>query len=508
MRKQTAAQLPAVLLAIGMIYSHPTVLRAESSYGPWVDAACLAFNGTTPYAEQSCDLCHSGSFSQPVQPEWTWWQDQTLTLFCPDISNQPPNGTIDLPSGNVSITVGQSVLFQGSASDPDGDPLTFFWDFSGGAPNAAVEDPGTVTFNTVGTFNVTFTVTDSLGVADPTPESRTIQVADVPPVCSLDGDGDGFYLEGGGCGPIDCNDMDAGVNPGAAEDCSDGIDNNCNGLVDDEDPVAVGCPVTDLCTDQDGDGFSVQGGVCGPVDCDDDNVEVTVQCLQDADCIAEAACLAALFPPPGGADFRIREAKWEPAERELEVEGDRAPAGAPATVSNAGSGQVLGTTTVRPNGEWEFETYDPTPVPCRVRVTIAGQSAESDIQRAPTDCDGGADSDGDDVPDNADNCLLIWNADQRDTDTDNIGNACDADIARTPVNDCLVNFADLATLKSAFMSEPGNANWNPDADFNGDNRVNFFDLARLREAFLGVPGPSGLPNDCDQAILGQATADE
>ncbi|MDJ0701570.1 MAG: PKD domain-containing protein, partial [Woeseiaceae bacterium] len=407
------------------------------------------------------------------------------------------NGTIDLPGGNVSITVGQSVQFQGSASDPDGDPLSFLWDFSGGAANATVEDPGNVAFNSTGTFNVTFTVTDSQGVADPTPESRTIQVADLPPVCTLDGDGDGFFLEGGACGPIDCNDMDAGVNPGATEDCTDGIDNNCNGLVDVDDPVAVNCPVTSVCTDQDGDGFSVQGGVCGPVDCDDDNEQVTVQCLQDADCLAEAACLAQLFPPPGGADFRIREAKWEAAERELEVEGDRAQAGALATVSNASGSQVLGMTTVRPNGEWEFETYNPMPVPCRVRVTIAGRSAERNVQRAPPDCDGGADSDSDGIPDIADNCVLRWNADQRDTDGDNIGNACDADIARVPVNDCTVNFADLAALKSAFLSVPGQANWNPDADFNGDSMVNFADQARLKQAFLGVPGPSGLPNDCD-----------
>src|SRR5690606_37569191 len=37
-------------------------------------------------------------------------------------------------------------------------------------------DPGSVQFNSPGTFTVTFRVTDSLGLADPTPPTRTITV--------------------------------------------------------------------------------------------------------------------------------------------------------------------------------------------------------------------------------------------------------------------------------------------------------------------------------------------
>lgn len=87
------------------------------------------------------------------------------------------------------------------------------------------------------------------------------------PTCT-DNDNDTFALEGGDCGPVDCSDNDAAINPGAVENCSDGFDNNCNGLVDDQDPGAVGCQV---CTDNDGDGYALEGGGCGPVDCDDSN---------------------------------------------------------------------------------------------------------------------------------------------------------------------------------------------------------------------------------------------
>ncbi|NNF67493.1 MAG: hypothetical protein HKM98_08290, partial [Gammaproteobacteria bacterium] len=107
------------------------------------------------------------------------------------------------------------------------------------------------------------------------------------------------------------------------------------------------------------------------------------------------------------------------------------------------------------------------------------------------------DTDGDSVSDELDNCTLAANPQQTDSDQDGIGNACDADI--NPQNDCLVNFADLSVLTSAFFSVPTAEQWNPDADFNGDNIVNFSDLSVLSEQFFLSPGPSSLPNNCQRA---------
>jgi len=81
-----------------------------------------------------------------------------------------------------------------------------------------------------------------------------------------DGDGDGYAVEGGACGAIDCNDNDSAINPGAVEVCDDGIDNNCNGQVDE------GCST---CTDEDGDGYAVEGGACGAIDCNDDDPNIS-----------------------------------------------------------------------------------------------------------------------------------------------------------------------------------------------------------------------------------------
>jgi hypothetical protein len=91
-----------------------------------------------------------------------------------------------------------------------------------------------------------------------------------------------------------------------------------------------------------------------------------------------------------------------------------------------------------------------------------------------------ADSDGDGIADSADNCTLIANADQRDTNGDGFGNACDADLN----NDGIVNVVDLGLLRLVFFTN------DPDADFNGDGVVNVIDLGILRTGFFAPPGPS------------------
>lgn len=78
------------------------------------------------------------------------------------------------------------------------------------------------------------------------------QDCDGEDLTDYDGDGyDTFQLPGGD----DCNDTQASVNPGA-EEVADGIDNNCNGLIDEGiDSV-----------DNDGDGVSEQDGDCNDLD--------------------------------------------------------------------------------------------------------------------------------------------------------------------------------------------------------------------------------------------------
>lgn len=95
------------------------------------------------------------------------------------------------------------------------------------------------------------------------------------------------------------------------------------------------------------------------------------------------------------------------------------------------------------------------------------------------------DSDDDGVGDGVDNCILVANGDQRDTNEDGYGNVCDPDLD----NDGVINFSDLGLMKSVFFStDPADV----DADLTGEGAVNFGDLGVMKSMFFQSPGPSGL----------------
>jgi hypothetical protein len=92
-----------------------------------------------------------------------------------------------------------------------------------------------------------------------------------------------------------------------------------------------------------------------------------------------------------------------------------------------------------------------------------------------------------------DACLLVT----RDTDGDGYANACDPDLN----NDGIVNFVDLATLQTRFLTDDA------DADFNGDGIVNFVDLGVLSSMFFGAPGPQAIgPGGAGRGIAVPAPA--
>ena len=97
---------------------------------------------------------------------------------------------------------------------------------------------------------------------------------------------------------------------------------------------------------------------------------------------------------------------------------------------------------------------------------------------------GAKDTDGDGVADVVDNCILVPNPNQQDSDNDNFGNICDADLN----NDCKTNSIDLGLFKHKY----GYSGVVIDSDFNGDGHVNSLDLGLFKNMYGNTPGPSGL----------------
>lgn len=103
------------------------------------------------------------------------------------VTNDPPDGVIDTPVADATIAQGSSIDFAGSGIDPDGHlPLSFYWNFSGAQPYSTEEDPGPISFDSVGTYIVTLIVSDSLGEAQSIPDTRTVTVTNAPPDSMID----------------------------------------------------------------------------------------------------------------------------------------------------------------------------------------------------------------------------------------------------------------------------------------------------------------------------------
>jgi serine protease len=142
------------------------------------------------------------------------------------VSNSTPVARFDVGCNELSCGFDAS-----TSTDPDGDTLSYSWDFGDGVTASGVQPAHT--YGGSGDYRVLLTVSDPAGAFDQA--EQFVSVSSSTPVSCIDGDGDGFCASND---PVadDCNDFDDRIYPGHPDKGGrwgrDGLDNDCNGVID------------------------------------------------------------------------------------------------------------------------------------------------------------------------------------------------------------------------------------------------------------------------------------
>jgi Zn-dependent metalloprotease/plastocyanin len=115
---------------------------------------------------------------------------ETKTNYITVLAPQPP--VADFTASSTSISVGDSVTFTDTSTNT---PTSWSWTFAGGTPGTSTAQNPTITYNTVGTFDVSLTATNAQG-SDTETKIGYINVADKPYCTSSGGSQSYEYIAG------------------------------------------------------------------------------------------------------------------------------------------------------------------------------------------------------------------------------------------------------------------------------------------------------------------------
>ncbi len=250
--------------------------------------------GTTSYSVLACDL------PEGFSAESDDCDDGDAATF--PGANESCDGLDNNCDGNIDENADDASLWYADGDgDGFGDPATSVSDCDGGTAYVADATDCDDTDSAVnpGAAEICNGQDDD---CDGNTDDDDTDVQD-PGTWYLDQDGDGF---GDGDSPVtqcdqpshtvdddnDCDDTNAKVNPDAAEVCNSGVDDDCNGLADEDDPLLT--DETTFYLDFDGDGYGSKsytvdgceaptGYVTNAEDCDDGHAEANPEGTETCD---------------------------------------------------------------------------------------------------------------------------------------------------------------------------------------------------------------------------------
>lgn len=188
MRHSLFRFLLVLLVAKILIAVDATPSHALGIYGSQTDTFCQAYNGTTPYADQSCALCHVNGVPPALNSTGTLFKNNG---FAPSAAMCPVKNTAPVANAgpNQTLALGTTVTLNGTASsDVDGNPLTYLWAFVSvpAGSGATLANPTTAkpTFlvDKAGQYVVQLVVND--GIVNSLPATVTIATSNTAPVAN------------------------------------------------------------------------------------------------------------------------------------------------------------------------------------------------------------------------------------------------------------------------------------------------------------------------------------
>ena len=211
-----------------------------------------------------------------------------------------PTINIAITGGTMPVCQGKNLSFNATTTNGGSNPL-YEWTVNYAGNSVVIGNAATLTYSAFFNGGVTNSIrckltSDAACAAPAVVLSNSIDIATTyGPIWYLDADGDHYYTgspvaacSSPGAGYTttlipggDCNDGNRAINPGAIEICGNGIDDNCNGRIDE------GCTLHTFYKDADKDnygnaaisitnytGIPPAGYVSNKTDCNDNNKNI------------------------------------------------------------------------------------------------------------------------------------------------------------------------------------------------------------------------------------------